>query len=233
MHENRAFCRSIRFQAGPGTGTLCQQMGNKLNCNCEMKEYDIDRYRELPTDYKGVLRNTYGQNVYYDLPDPNLKQASQWLISNPNRVNLGRIGLRYKGNALTESSITNVHQRLDLWNGTITSMFQIDGVDVHVTTQGDFESDAVAFNISSSLVEAGVLDVQLDFPFPPIHTATYKYEVRPKVLLRLVMLITKSIIRSLLGPTISLQTTLAHLLKIVRTVLGRTFAGICRNYNTL
>jgi hypothetical protein len=123
------------------------------------------------------MRETYGREVYYAIPDPNLKQATQWLTSNPNRINLGRIGLRYQGSTLKESLITEPTQELDLWDGTITSTFKVDGKDVKVVTQGDFESDAVAFAIESDLVRSGALQVEMDFPYPPIHTTTYKYEV--------------------------------------------------------
>jgi hypothetical protein len=124
------------------------------------------------------MRETYGREVYYDLLDPKQKQATQWLISNPNRVNLGRIGLSYQGSTLDASSITESKQELDLWKGTITSTFRVDGKMVKVLTQGDFDSDAVAFSIESDLISRGDLQVEMDFPFPPIHTTKYKYEVR-------------------------------------------------------
>ncbi|KAF2830406.1 hypothetical protein CC86DRAFT_463713 [Ophiobolus disseminans] len=132
---------------------------------------------EMPSDYKGLMRETYGREVFYDIPDPKLKQATQWLIANPNRVNLGRIGLRFKGVTLSKSLITKPKQELELWNGVITSKFKVDGKDVKIITQGDFETDAVAFSIESDLVSTGDLQVELDFPYPPIHTTTYKYEV--------------------------------------------------------
>jgi hypothetical protein len=132
---------------------------------------------ELPSEYKGVMRETYGREVYYDLPDPELKQATQWLIGNPNRVNLGRIGLSYHGSTLNESLITEAEQELKLWDGTVTSTFKVNGKDVKVVTQGDFDSDAVAFTIESDLIKSGDLKVEMDFPYPPIHTTKYKYEV--------------------------------------------------------
>ncbi|OAG04836.1 uncharacterized protein CC84DRAFT_805309 [Paraphaeosphaeria sporulosa] len=132
---------------------------------------------DLPSDYHGVARETYGRQVYYDLPDPSLKQATQWLIGNPNRINLGRIGLTYKGVKISPSQITQPKQVLDLWNGVITSTFQVDGKDVKISTQGDFDEDAVAFKIESSILESQDLGIELDFPYPPIHTTTYKYEV--------------------------------------------------------
>lgn len=120
---------------------------------------------------------THGRNVSYDLPDPDLPAVSQWLIGNPNRINLGRIGLKYKGNTLSAADITDPRQELDLWTGTITSTFAVDGADVQVVTRGDFDSDAVAFDISSTLISGGDLEAELDFPYPPIHSTAYKYEV--------------------------------------------------------
>lgn len=120
---------------------------------------------------------THGRNVSYALPDPDLPAVSQWLIANPNRINLGRIGLKYKGNTLSAADITDPQQELDLWTGTITSTFVVGGADVQVVTRGDFDSDAVAFDISSPLISGGDLEVDLDFPYPPIHSTAYKYEV--------------------------------------------------------
>lgn len=120
---------------------------------------------------------THGRNVSYDIPDPDLPDITQWLIGNPNRVNLGRIGLRYKNDTLEAAQISDTHQELDLWNGMITSTFTVDGSKVKVVTHGDFDSDAVAFEIESELVSSGDLRVELDFPYPPIHSTDYKYEV--------------------------------------------------------
>ncbi|RSL74387.1 hypothetical protein CEP53_000283 [Fusarium sp. AF-6] len=127
--------------------------------------------------YTGVPKLTHGRNVSYDIPDPNLPDVSQWLIGNPNRINLGRIGLRYKDATLAAEQISNTHQELDLWSGVITSTFTVDGTKVKVVTQADFDSDAVTFEIESKLIDSGKLKVEFDFPYPPIHTTKYKYEV--------------------------------------------------------
>ncbi|KZL82448.1 six-hairpin glycosidase-like protein [Colletotrichum incanum] len=132
---------------------------------------------EKLSDYTGVPRLTHGRNVSYDIPDSKLPQVSQWLIGNPNRINLGRIGLKYKGKSLTAAQIVEPRQELNLWGGFITSTFKVDGEPVKVITQGDFDSDAVTFKIDSRLVSSGDLQVELDFPYPPIHTTKYKYEV--------------------------------------------------------
>ncbi|KAK8104827.1 Six-hairpin glycosidase-like protein [Apiospora kogelbergensis] len=128
-------------------------------------------------DYTGVPMLTHGRNVSYEIPDPNLPEVSQWIISNPNRVNLGRIGLKFKGQALPVFQISEPRQELNLWNGFITSKFNVDGVPVEVITQGDLETDSVAFEIESDLLGSGDLQVELDFPYPPIHGTEHKYEV--------------------------------------------------------
>ncbi|KAK6071709.1 hypothetical protein SCUP515_07713 [Seiridium cupressi] len=132
---------------------------------------------EQLSDYTGVPMLTHGRNVSYDLSDPDLPAVSQWLIANPNRINLGRIGLKYKGDTLSAADIASPSQELTLWNGFITSTFTVDGRAVKVVTQGDFESDAVTFEIESDLIASGDLQVELDFPYPPIHSTAYKYEV--------------------------------------------------------
>src|SRR5690242_21194871 len=117
-------------------------------------------YSELPSDYKGVPRETYGREVFYDIPDPKLKQATQWLIGNPNRLNLGRIGLQFKGVTLGKSDIKDPRQVLDLWSGVITSTFEVCRKTVKVITQSDLDSDAVAVSIESDLVQSGDLNVE-------------------------------------------------------------------------
>ncbi|KAE9987666.1 hypothetical protein EG328_001899 [Venturia inaequalis] len=132
---------------------------------------------EQLSDYNGVDMMTHGRNISYDLSDRRLPKISQWLVSNPNRINLGRIGLKYRNATLSAMQIKEPTQVLDLWNGVITSTFKVDGETVKVVTQSDFQSDAVAFQIESKLVSSGVLAVELDFPYPPIHSTKYKFEV--------------------------------------------------------
>ena len=188
--------------------------------------------RELPSDYKGLPRDTYGREVYYDIPDPSLKQATQWLISNPNRINLGRIGLRYKGASLDKALITAPRQELDVWSGVITSTFVVDGETVRVLTQGDFESDAVVFDVKSRLVESGDLSVELDFPYPPIHTTKYKYEVR-LAWLRLTIPKLTFPSRCLPAFTASRLTTQQHWWKMTRIEPLLTSSTCCRKPVTL
>lgn len=172
----RVSCPSTLFPAGLGTMTLCRRTGTSSRDSVAVFIVD-GAIREMLSDYHGVAMETYGRNVSYAIPDPDLPEVSQWLIGNPNRINLGRIGLKYKNDTLSASQIVEPTQELDLWNGVITSTFEVDGEMVKVITQGDFESDAVAFDIESRLISTGALEVELDYPYPPIHSTTYKYEV--------------------------------------------------------
>ncbi|RYP79915.1 hypothetical protein DL770_006454 [Monosporascus sp. CRB-9-2] len=89
-------------------------------------------------------------------------------ITTPFQVDNGdfafqcRIGLRYKGESLARSLTTEPQQKLDIWNGVITSTFKV----VKVLTQGDLDSDAAIFDIESELVSSGDLGVELDFRYP-------------------------------------------------------------------
>ena len=78
---------------------------------------------------------THGREVYYAIGDPKLPEITQWVIGNPNRINLGRIGLKYRNESLAASAITDTSQVLDLWNGVITSTFKVGGETVKVVTR--------------------------------------------------------------------------------------------------
>lgn len=121
---------------------------------------------------------THGRDVYYDIPDPNLPEISQWIIGNPNKINLARIALKFPNNtAIDSTSLTNIRQELHVYTGVITSTFIVLNKTVTVETRSDFDSDSVAISIKSDLIKNGQLQVYLDFPYPPVHSTTYKYEV--------------------------------------------------------
>ena len=114
--------------------------------------------------YRGVVWD----GVQYEFGGPAAPQ--QWLISNPNRANLGRVGLLFKDaqgviENVTEAALGDVHQQLDLWTGRMTSNFTVQGHDVSVETFAAQGSSAVAFSIHSDLLSAGRLGLFLDFPW--------------------------------------------------------------------
>ncbi|EKM53248.1 uncharacterized protein PHACADRAFT_259464 [Phanerochaete carnosa HHB-10118-sp] len=119
-------------------------------------------------NYRGVEWDFHGRLVQYEFGgDPSVEE---WLESNPNRVNLGRVGLLFldgNGEALnvTESDLESIEQELNLWTGTMTSRFFFDDQHVTVTTVSAQTSSTVGIDIDSSLLQARKLGVYLDFPW--------------------------------------------------------------------
>lgn len=118
-----------------------------------------------PGDYTGVDWWTHDRLVNYAQPNPNEANISQWLIANPHRINLARVGLWFGDNSVTEQSLRDKTQLLELWEGTISSSFTLNGSKVEVTTIASPETDAIAVRVSSDLLHRGGLGVFLDFPY--------------------------------------------------------------------
>jgi protein-glucosylgalactosylhydroxylysine glucosidase len=96
-----------------------------------------------------------------------LSTLSKWLLENSNRLNLAQIGLVLKhadGSAATTNDLTDIHQKLDLWNGRILSRFKFDGEPVQLETLCDPKADAISVYVISTLVCEGRLAVQIHFP---------------------------------------------------------------------
>lgn len=119
-------------------------------------------------NYKGGTFDYHGRPLQLMIGgEPTMQQ---WMISNPNRVNLGRVGLAFRSATgellnVTESDLSNVRQELDLWTGTLTSSFTFNGQKVTVTTLSAQTSNTVGMSIDSPLVRSGRLGVYLDFPW--------------------------------------------------------------------
>lgn len=99
------------------------------------------------------------------MPNPAQKDISQWMIANPHRINLGRVGLWFGADNVTEESLRNKTQALDLWSGVLSSEFVFGDEKVGVVTVGSPESDTVAVSVSSELLAHGGLGVVFDFPY--------------------------------------------------------------------
>ncbi|KAI4518732.1 hypothetical protein K525DRAFT_242015 [Schizophyllum commune Loenen D] len=126
-------------------------------------EADIARYH-------GTTWLDHGRPVEYDFGgEP--AAIEQWLTANPNRVNLGRIGLAFFDDAgtpltnVSEADLASLSQELDLWTGIAQSEFEWAGAGVRVTTSCADRADAVVVTLSSALLAAGRLGVFFDFPW--------------------------------------------------------------------
>ena len=119
------------------------------------------------SDFQGRVVETHGRPVWYPLDDPLHPELTDWMAGNPHRINLGRIGmiLRKKdGTEATAQDIHNSRQELDLWNGIVTSRFDLDGVPVKVVTACHPTLDAVAARVTSPLMKEGRLEIYLACP---------------------------------------------------------------------
>ncbi|KAI5120182.1 hypothetical protein M0805_002650 [Coniferiporia weirii] len=119
-------------------------------------------------NYKGVSLDNHGLNVTYMYGG--VADIQQWLIANPNRVNLGRFGLLFLSSSgevmnVTEADLESKKQTLDLWTGQITSTFRLDGTQITVTTTCAQDSDTVGVQVDSELVAEGRLGLFVDFPW--------------------------------------------------------------------
>jgi hypothetical protein len=94
--------------------------------------------------------------------------AAAYLRSNPHRFGLGRIGLemtRADGSAVAITDLTNIEEKLDLWNGLLSSSFDVEGTPVRVQTAVHPERDEEAVAVESPLIQSGRLKVRLAFPY--------------------------------------------------------------------
>lgn len=125
-----------------------------------------------PSEFKGVLQDTHGRMVSYDMPNPEQLELSSWLEANPHRFNLGRIGLRIQkadGSEATLSDLENTRQEIDLWKGVIHSTFSLDKEEVSITTSCHPTKDIIGISVCSPLVKKGQICIFLDFPYPDLN----------------------------------------------------------------
>ena len=112
---------------------------------------------------------------YCDVPGNKKTPEIQWLRANPHRLHLGQIGFVLKhadGSLAQTNDLTDIEQKLDLWNGEIVSRFKFDGQPVEVHTVCDPKLDAVAVRVVSPLVKLGRLAIQIHFPYGTGETMT-------------------------------------------------------------
>ena len=134
------------------------------------KGWDIDhfQFKEFP--------DLNGRPVpYADVPHNQTTPEIKWLRANPHRLDLGQIGLVLRhadGSLATTNDLTDIEQKLDLWNGEIVSCFKFAGEPVEVHTVCDPKLDAMAVRVISPLVKQKRLAIQIAFPYGTGATTT-------------------------------------------------------------
>lgn len=105
----------------------------------------------------------------YDQANPAEADISNWLVQNPQRLNLGNIGFWFANANVTEGDLERKSQVLDLWSGVITSTFVYNGSQVHVEVSVAPDSDTAIINVESELLSSGSLGLFFDFPYSDVN----------------------------------------------------------------
>jgi protein-glucosylgalactosylhydroxylysine glucosidase len=123
--------------------------------------WTIDKYAFTEFDSHG---RTVG---YADIPGERTDDV-HWLRANPHRLHLAQIGFhltKRDGTPATPADLTNIEQRLDLWNGRIVSRFDFEGERVDVETAVHPQRDQVGVLVRSRLLGTRRLGIRVSFPY--------------------------------------------------------------------
>ena len=104
-----------------------------------LKDYDFGRGRMEPYS---VQFNEDGRQ----------KEAANWFRVNPHRLHLGMVGFEFGRDPLAVAQVTDIKQKLNLWEGVINSSFKLDGKPFEVQTACHPKADMVAATIRSASI---------------------------------------------------------------------------------
>src|SRR5680860_919192 len=116
--------------------------------------------------------NVEGKEVPYSVQwsEPGRKRdAADYFRSNPHRLHLGSVGLELLNSgksAVNANEIQEINQKLNVWEGQITSSFKIENEKVDVITVCHPERDLIGVEINSEKIKNGLVGLKLRFPFP-------------------------------------------------------------------
>lgn len=117
-------------------------------------------------ELKDAMKETdfHGRPVFY--ASIQKSPAGDYFRKNPKPLPMGQICLIDGSNhQLTPEMIQDINQKLDLWNGLVTSHYKLNDKEVQVETVSHPELSAVAFNIKSELLKSGKLKPAFRFPY--------------------------------------------------------------------
>ena len=127
----------------------------------------VDPFREFAYTYR---RTSTDRSVPYATIGSNAGAVTDWLRSNPHRLDVGQVSLRAieadgGHRPLTESELSDARQELDLWTGTLSSSFTFGGGRVDVVAAAHPDLDAIGWSVRLSAGSAGKLAVRLAFAY--------------------------------------------------------------------
>ena len=116
-------------------------------------------------DFKMTEVQVHGRTATYPVSAKGQEELYTWLRENPHRLNLGKLSLMLDGKQVEARQLTDISQKLDLWRGSITSSYKLDGEPVQVHTTCHPKLDMMAAEIRSPLVQDKRLSVQIAFAY--------------------------------------------------------------------
>ncbi len=126
------------------------------------KGYDLDDGL-VPVEVRGQTRRYAWLKDWSEAQNP----AIAWLRENPHRFNLGRVSLHLaskSGDGASFAQLSDAHQQLDMWTGTLTSRFKFEGQGVTVETRVHPELDMLIVTLESKLLAQRRLALDVKFP---------------------------------------------------------------------
>jgi hypothetical protein len=111
---------------------------------------------------------TYRYPYFEDWGDVTTNPALRWLRENPHRFNLGRLGLRLRGEDGAPArfdEISRPYQMLHMWRGHLRSQFSYGDGGVNVATRVHPDRDMVLVEIYSPMVKSRRVGLDLAFPY--------------------------------------------------------------------
>ena len=96
-------------------------------------------------------------------------EAVNYFRANPHRLHLGIVGLELSktdGVHVQPEEISDVHQKLDMWNGRINSAFTFDNSPFKVSVVCHPTVDQIAATVESPLLAQSRAAVKFRFPYP-------------------------------------------------------------------
>jgi hypothetical protein len=115
---------------------------------------------------KDAMKETdfHGRPIYY--ASSQKSPAGDYFRKNPQPLPMGQIGLvDEKNQPLTPKMIQDINQKLNLWNGLVTSQYKLNGQQVKVETVSHPELSVVVFKLKSDLLKSGKLKPAFRFPY--------------------------------------------------------------------
>lgn len=144
----------VEYSKGMPLGTQSQwgwhSFTNVNGCKHEetLREYDFGRGK---TELYAVQYNEKGRQ----------QEAANYFRVNPHRLHLGSVGLELNDASL--SDIKNPDQTLDMWNGKISSKFEVNNTTYQVETSAHPNKDMIAVRVKTEGVKPAI---KFRFPYP-------------------------------------------------------------------